>query len=140
MTTTPDPRGPYRTATKIHNTPEAALVTLSCGHVANFVTHFSYKIGDEHRCHACGQAERARQQVEAEYAEATQEHDQAWAWRRLANDAFLRDNPTITEAQWQMAQDAVNAATTRFDAAFSAMEHLPEPEDAATPNPQPQLL
>ncbi len=53
-----DPRGPLRTATAVELTNTITLVTLDCGHVANFVTHFRYRVGNKYHCFQCREEER----------------------------------------------------------------------------------
>ena len=49
-----DPRGLQRTVVKVDLRPEAAYLTLSCGHVATCASHFSYREGLDHFCFKCG--------------------------------------------------------------------------------------
>lgn len=54
-----DPRGPIQKIVSVEKRPDAALVGLSCGHVARLNQIFSYRIGDYCHCFQCGQeAER----------------------------------------------------------------------------------
>jgi hypothetical protein len=48
-----DPRGPLRTATAVELKDGVPFVTLDCGHVRQFASHFSYRVGDTHNCFAC---------------------------------------------------------------------------------------
>lgn len=57
-----DPRGPVRTATHVEARTDIVLVTLTCGHVGHFVPHFTYRVGDTHRCFRCGQDAAARRE------------------------------------------------------------------------------
>ena len=51
-----DPRGPYRTIVSKEFTPQAWLVTLDCGHIANRSAHMTQgKVGDRDHCFACKQ-------------------------------------------------------------------------------------
>ena len=51
-----DPRGPYRTIVAKEFTPQAWLVTLDCGHIANMSAHMTQgKVGDREHCFACKQ-------------------------------------------------------------------------------------
>jgi len=52
-----DPRGPNREIRKVEERADITLLTLDCGHVAQCVSHFHYKIGNQHRCYACGQTQ-----------------------------------------------------------------------------------
>lgn len=48
-----DPRGPIRQIVSIERTTCEVLATLSCGHIAHFATHFSYKVGSDSHCFQC---------------------------------------------------------------------------------------
>ncbi len=49
-----DPRGPVRTITAVGNTRETShILTLNCGHVREFVPHYTYRVGDLCRCLLC---------------------------------------------------------------------------------------
>jgi alpha-mannosidase len=51
-----DPRGPLRTAVEVSESVHGQ-VTLSCGHVRHFNPIYAYRVGDEHRCFACREAD-----------------------------------------------------------------------------------
>ena len=50
----PDPRGPIRTVNAIRDRDGGHhYLDMDCGHAAEVVGHFSYRVGGTHRCHAC---------------------------------------------------------------------------------------
>ncbi len=52
-----DPRGPLRTIVEYipGEFDHPLYIKLDCGHEPNFASHFSYRIGEKHRCFKCGQ-------------------------------------------------------------------------------------
>ena len=55
-----DPRGPMRTVVSVEGEASVTLVTLSCGHVGNFATHFHYKVGSATHCIECRRDDETR--------------------------------------------------------------------------------
>lgn len=53
-----DPRGPIRQIVRINRLPSEVQATLTCGHVACFAPHFSYKVGSDEHCYWCGKEAR----------------------------------------------------------------------------------
>lgn len=47
---------PNRVIVEIDLTPSIALLSLECGHVAQYARHFSYSLGNNVRCLECGRA------------------------------------------------------------------------------------
>ena len=55
-----DPRGPERRIVAVDCSPTThTAVTLSCGHVGEWVAHHSYRVGDRAHCFACRSAPTA---------------------------------------------------------------------------------
>ena len=53
----PDPRGDIRTVIAIRDRDGGHYyLDLNCGHSAAVVGHFVYRVGETHRCRACGKA------------------------------------------------------------------------------------
>jgi hypothetical protein len=53
-----DPRGPIRQITKVERTKDATLVSMECGHTAEWAPHISGQGSTEARCFECGAAAR----------------------------------------------------------------------------------
>lgn len=49
----PDPRGPVRTITAIHESSGPTLITKDCGHTSEHAQHFTYKLGAQIHCFDC---------------------------------------------------------------------------------------
>ena len=63
----PDPRGPIQTVVAIRNRDGGHYyLDLDCGHSSEVVGHFSYRVGETHRCFSCG--EQATQEWENNHA------------------------------------------------------------------------
>lgn len=54
-----DPRGIMRRITAVEWSAEGNSVTFDCGHVGRMAAHFSFRVGSECRCFACGEEARA---------------------------------------------------------------------------------
>lgn len=55
-----DPRGPIRTILNVDKQPEAAYVTLSCGHTRPLNPIYNYLVGTSCHCFECGQLTSSR--------------------------------------------------------------------------------
>ena len=53
MTTSDDPRGPFRKVISTQWTTKATLITFECGHVGQFNPIYTYD-APEYRCFDCG--------------------------------------------------------------------------------------
>lgn len=72
----PDPRGPIAMVATIRDrTGGHYYLDLDFGHSAEVVGHFSYRVGEYHRCYQCGKA-------------------QAQAWFEANNSDSKTDDPT----------------------------------------------